>query len=83
MNLCHSNLLAAICFGTWEVNAVILAASQISFALVVVITISFTYTTGMFLRATLFQQFVSLLGFNGKVGHGRGKTVWVSQSYKN
>ena len=83
MNLCHSNLLAAICFGTWEVNAVILAASQISFALVVVITISFTYTTGMFLRATLFQQFVSLLGFNGEVGHGRGKTVGVSQSYVN
>ena len=83
MNLCRFDSLAAICFRTWEVNAVILAASQLSFALVVVITISFTYTTGMFLRATLFQQFVSLLGFNGKVGHGRGKTVWVSQSYKN
>ena len=83
MNLCRFDSLAAICFRTWEVNAVILAASQLSFALVVVITISFTYTTWMFLGTTLLQLFVSLLVSNGEFGDGRGKTVRVSKSYVN
>ena len=83
MNLCRFDSFAAICFRTREANAVVLAASQVSFALIVVITISFTYTTGTFLGATVFQQFVSLLWINGEVGHGWGKTVGVSQSYVN